>query len=59
MGVWSGRVSSLLILESSLSGWEGSKSLHPHEAQPLPGPDLGPWPAPPLSAVAMETWVML
>lgn len=52
-------VGSLLILESSRSAWEVSKSLQSHEAQPLPGSDLGPWPPPHLSAVAMETRVML
>lgn len=58
-GCVEGLVGSLLIIESSRSRWEGRESLHPHEAQPLPGPDLGPWPPPHLSAIAMETWVML
>lgn len=52
-------VGNLLILESSRSAWKVSKILQSDEAQPLPGPDLGPWPPPHLSAVAMETRVML
>lgn len=39
--------------------WGGRRSLCPHEAQLLPRPDLHPWPLPHLSAIAMETWVML
>lgn len=35
-----------------------SKSFHPHEAHPIPGPDLHPWPPPHLPAIAMETWMM-
>lgn len=36
-GVMEGLVDTFLNLESSGSGWEGSKSLHPHEAQLLLG----------------------
>lgn len=48
-----------LVLLSLRSGQGGSRSLSSHEAQPLPRPDLHPWPLPHLPTVAMKTWVML